>query len=300
MSATSEKYVALYSVLVDGQEIDQRARPPRPRGSRSQLPSAARRVHALCRFPKGEPGQPEPIDEHPFEIGKQLEIRLGAREDRDHHDASFKGEIVTLEPNFGAGSVELLVRGFDRSHVLLRSRNVRTFQNQTSSDIVSQDRPGGRLPGRLRLRAASRTTSSSRTTRPTGTSSGAWPSESASSSWSRTRPHTSASRHRTGRSSSSGRPRCVRSNPRVTAIQQVKQVTLLAQDPKTKQAIDVTVSDPNQIAQIGVDRATVAGAFDGGHAHIATEPVKCAAGGKGGSRRPCLTSSPTATSPPRV
>ena len=30
------------------------------------------------------------------------------------------------------------MRGFDHSHVLLRSRRVRTFQNQTSSDIVSK------------------------------------------------------------------------------------------------------------------------------------------------------------------
>ena len=60
----------------------------------------------------------------------------------------------------------------------------------------------------------------------------------------------------------------------MTAIQQVKEVTLRAQDPKTKQAIDVTASSPNQIAQIGIDRATVAAAFDGAKSHIATEPVK--------------------------
>ena len=30
------------------------------------------------------------------------------------------------------------MRGFDRSHVLIRSRKVRTFQNQTSSDIVTK------------------------------------------------------------------------------------------------------------------------------------------------------------------
>src|ERR671937_339520 len=39
---------------------------------------------------------------------------------------------------FGAAGVELLVRGFDRSHLLLRSRRVRTFQNQTASDVVEK------------------------------------------------------------------------------------------------------------------------------------------------------------------
>ena len=39
-------------------------------------------------------------------------------------------------------------------------------------------------------------------------------------------------------------------------------MTLRAQDPKTKQAIDVSASTPHQIAQIGVDRETVADAFE--------------------------------------
>ena len=36
----------------------------------------------------------------------------------------------------------------------------------------------------------------------------------------------------------------------------------------------MTASSPNQIARIGVERYTVAGAFDGADVHIATEPVK--------------------------
>jgi hypothetical protein len=66
----------------------------------------------------------------------------------------------------------------------------------------------------------------------------------------------------------------------VTAIQQVQQVTLRAQDPKSKQAIDVTASSSNQVAKIGVDRGTVASAFDGAKIHIATEPVKSQGEGK--------------------
>ena len=78
MSATAaEKHVALYTIAVDGTELDE------------QL---SRRIHEvrvlnylrlpdMCTFtisfPKGKEGQPEPIDEHPFEIGKPLEIRLG-------------------------------------------------------------------------------------------------------------------------------------------------------------------------------------------------------------------------------
>src|SRR5262249_29498552 len=69
-------------------------------------------------------------------------------------------------------------------------------------------------------------------------------------------------------------------SPRLTAVQQVGEVSLLAQDPGTNQAIDVTVSSPEQTAQIGVDRGRIAEAFDGDKVHIATEPVKSEAEGR--------------------
>ena len=190
----------------------------------------------------------------------------------------FKGEIVTLEPRWRAGGVELAVRAYDHSHVLMRSRKVRTFQNQTSSDIVSKLLDGGRLSGPVRSerRAA--------------------------------RVRTAEQRDRLGADLAAGRPSglelvidgqlaslrkpsaenaielewptSLRSfNPRVTAVQQVDEVTLRTQDPKTKQAIDVSVSTPQQVAQIGVDRQTVADAFESAKTHIATEPVKSQAEG---------------------
>ena len=102
-------------------------------------------------------------------------------------------------------------RGFDRSHVLIRSRKV--------ADVPEPDHERHRHEGRQRgagsaptaTPPAIPTTSCSRTTRPTGTSSGGWPSASASSSSWRTRPPTSASPAPTTRSSSSGRRRCARS-----------------------------------------------------------------------------------------
>ena len=137
MSATTEKHVALYTVLVDGAQIDEEL----VRRIREIRVQNYLRLPDMCTFtasfPKGQPGQDEPIDRQPFEIGKKVEIQLGARESLTM-TTLFKGEIVTLEPRFGSGGVELLVRGFDHSHVLLRSRRVRTFQNQTSSDIVSK------------------------------------------------------------------------------------------------------------------------------------------------------------------
>jgi hypothetical protein len=137
MSATSERHVALYSVLVDGSEVDE------------TLSSRIREVRILSylRLPdmctvsivykKGKHGEDQPIDSHPFDIGKSLEVKLGAR-DQLTTTSLFKGQVVSQEVNFGAGGVELLVRGYDRSHALIRARKVRTFQNQTTSDIVSK------------------------------------------------------------------------------------------------------------------------------------------------------------------
>jgi phage protein D len=269
--------VALYAVLVDGEEIAQ------------EISSRIHEVRVLsylrlpdvctvtASFAKGRDGQREPIDDHPFDIGRKLEVRLGAR-DALATTSLFKGEIVTLEPRFGAGGVELLVRGFDRSHVLLRSRRARTFQNQTASDIVEKIvteagfqadcDPSGEphefvqqdnetdwdFIWRLAERIGFDFYVEDRTARfrkPT-------PEGAVELGW----------------------PKTLRSfNPRVTAVQQVQQVTLLTQDPATKQAIDVAVSSPQQIAQIGVDRQSVAGAFDGAVTHIATEPVKSQAEG---------------------
>jgi phage protein D len=279
MSATSsDKHVAIYSVLVDGQEVDE------------QLSHRIREVRVLnylrlpdvctftVSFPKGQDGQPEPIDSQPFQIGSQLEIRLGARDDLTT-SSLFKGEIVTLEPSFGAGGVEMTVRGFDRAHVLLRARKARTFQNQTSSDIVSKIAsdagftadcdPSGephefmqqdnetdwdfiwRLADRVGFEfVVDGQTAHFRKPSPEGAIELEWPTVLHSFT------------------------------PRLTAVQQVQEVTLLAQDPMTKSAISVSVSSPDQVAQIGVDRQTVASAFDGAAAHIASEPVKSQAEGE--------------------
>jgi uncharacterized protein involved in type VI secretion and phage assembly len=262
----------MYTILVGGSEIDadlsRRIREVRIQNY-LRLPDTCT---LAASFPKSESGQGEPIDQSPFEIGGKLEVRLGAREELTTSTV-FSGEIVTLEPRWGAGGVELLVRAYDHSHVLMRSRKVRTFQNQTSSDIVSKllteagfqsdcDPSGephdfvqqdNETDWELIWRLADRSglellidgrMASLRKPSAEGAIELEWPTT--------LRPF----------------------NPRVTAVQQVDEVTLRAHDPKTKQAIDVSVTSPQQVAQIGVDRSTVAGAFDAAKTHIATEPVK--------------------------
>lgn len=275
----AEKHVSLYSIIVDGADVgDQLARRIREVRVLNYL-----RLPDMCTlsaaFPKGIHGQREPIDEHPFDIGKTLEIRLGAREALTT-STLFEGEIVSLEVNFGPGSVELTVRGFDRSHVLLRSRKVRTFQNQTSSDIVekivkeagfeAQTDPSGDPHAFLQQDNETDWDFVWRLAERVGFE---FVVQGKTAHFRKQKPEDAPVELEW--------PKTLRSfSPRMTAIQQVKEVTLGAHDPKTKQPIAVTVSSPQQITRIGVDRETVQKAFDGATVHIATEPVKSQAEGQ--------------------
>jgi phage protein D len=281
MSATAQgRHVALYEILVDGEPIDNR------------LAKRVREVRVLnylrlpdvctltATFPMETKNDPKaPIDEHPFTVGSHLEIKLGAREELTTATL-FEGAVVSLDVEFGPGSVELLVRGFDGSHMLQRSRQTRTFQNQTASDIVekilrkadfdSQTDPSGdphdfvqqdnetdwdfiwRLAERIGFEFVLQdgTAYFRRQTSDQSPVELEWPKRLHSFS------------------------------PRVTAIQQVKEVTLAAHDPKTKESIDASADSPRQLAEIGIDRQTISEAFDGASIHIATEPVASHAEGQ--------------------
>jgi phage protein D len=237
----------------------------------------------MCTFAVGfasaDPGENQPIDAHPFDIGKALEVKLGAAEELNT-TSLFKGQIVSLELNFGTSGVELMCRGLDRSHVLIRSRKAQTFQNMTSSDIVAKlVQDAGFTPDcdasgdphdfmqqdnetdwdfiwRLAERVGFEFVVDDQTAHFRKPATAApvaldWPTALHSFS------------------------------PRVTATQQVSQVTLGAHNPKTKQPISVAASTPNQIAKIGVDRQSVASAFGDAEVHVATEPVKSESEGAG-------------------
>jgi len=261
------KQAASYDILVDGVDL---------------APEEKDRIKEICvvdylrlpdlctiqiTYPRGSG-----IDTQPFEIGKQIEVRLGAA-DELVPQTLFKGQVVTLEPEFGSGGCSVLVRAYDRSHLLHRSRQARTFQNQTSSDIVEKIvkeagltpkcDPSGqphdfvqqdnetnwdfiwRLAERIGFEfVVDDSTAYFRKPTAEGAIELVWPDSLYSF------------------------------RPRVTAVQQVREVTLLAHDPKTKATIEASAKRPDQIAQIGVDRQKVADAFEAAALHVATEPVK--------------------------
>lgn len=135
---TSSITVPLYRVMIEGEQIS---------------PEEADAVHTIkvtdwLRLPdactlevgyqasqQGEAYQR--LDDSKFKVGAALEVKLGSTEERTTKTI-FKGEIVTVEPDFQSGSVAMIVRAYDQSHRLMRSRKQRAFLNQTFSDIAQQ------------------------------------------------------------------------------------------------------------------------------------------------------------------
>ena len=80
------------------------------------------------------------VDAATFEIGKSIEVTLVDTNLSSEPVLSlFKGEITSLEPTFTEnGYVQMMLRGYDKSHRLHRGKKTRTFANKTDSDIVKQ------------------------------------------------------------------------------------------------------------------------------------------------------------------
>jgi phage protein D len=71
----------------------------------------------------------------PFEVGAEVEIKL-ASDDARSLVSVLKGQVTTLEPEFGEAGAVLCARGYDHSHKLHRVPRTQTYQQMTAADIV--------------------------------------------------------------------------------------------------------------------------------------------------------------------
>lgn len=265
MTANVEQ-AAAYSVLVDEAEIapEHMDRVKEVRVvDYLRLPDVCT-IHVT--YPRGEG-----VDTQPFEIGKPLEVRLGAPEELMPRRL-FKGRVVTVEPEFGAGGCSIIIRAYDRSHLLTRSRRVRTFQDQTASDIVERVVADAGLtaecdpsPYVFEFVQQDNETDWDFIWRLAERIGFEFVVEDTVAYF--RKPETAASVELDW-------PHSLRSfRPRITAVQQVGEVTLLAHDPKTKQAIEAGATSPEQVTEIGMPREAVTETFEPAAIHVATEPV---------------------------
>jgi uncharacterized protein involved in type VI secretion and phage assembly len=272
--STAAQHVSSYSIRIDGRLIE-----------KAYL-DAVREVRVVsslgtpdvCTFKIGlemprRQGDPHMIDRMPFSVGKAIEVSLGEKEGRAP-SALFKGSLVTVEPTFGAGGVQVLVRALDPAHKLFRGRRVKAYQQQTISDIVRSVCSVAGVP--------------------VSVSASGGPLEHVmqanETDWEFI--------HRLGDrigfefvvvdAQAKFRPRAragaeivleypeqlFEFSPRVTATQQVDSVEVRGYDAKTKDVIVGNATTPAVLSEYGITRSDVHKDFKGAKVLVATEPVE--------------------------
>ena len=80
------------------------------------------------------------VDDATFDVGKTIEVSVkDTTQSSEPVVTLFKGEITALEPTFMEGGyVQVVVRGYDKSHRLHRGKKTQTFANKKVSDIAKQ------------------------------------------------------------------------------------------------------------------------------------------------------------------
>jgi uncharacterized protein involved in type VI secretion and phage assembly len=195
------------------------------------------------------------VDGSTFDIGAKVELHFAAASERDGPEGVFKGEIATLAPRFEQEGSVLVVRGYDLGHRLTRSRNTRTFQDMTASDIASK------IIGEAGLAKDVKSTSD------------VYPFEQQSNETDWDYLWRLASRvgyelvcidekiHFRPPGADAGTPVSLEwgvnlkgFHPRATAVQQVKEVVVSGWDPKAKRRVTATKSTPLLDSKIDLRR----------------------------------------------
>jgi phage protein D/phage baseplate assembly protein gpV len=217
-----------------------------------------------------QPGVYTTFDSTKFKVGGKLEVKLGSAEESTTQSL-FKGEIVTMEPAFTAGGVDMVVRAYDSSHKMMRTRKQRTFVNQTASDIVTSvageygfnvesDSSGGPLDFVLQHNETdwefvwrmARRNGFEFLVGDNGTATFKKPNVDGDPV---------ELRYTDGLSNF---------RPRVTAVMQVEEVSVRGFDLKAKQKVEQTAKTvEKQVTEAGIKRSEMVSAFPGGKLEIA-------------------------------
>ena len=216
------------------------------------------------------------VDSGTYDIGKAVTLAFCSPEDRKLKKV-FDGEITALEPEFTQEGIILTIRGYDRSHRLNRIRKAVTFQQMSASDIAKKIASTHSLTPKVEATGPKpKFTQQNNETdweflwrlgsmndyevvvegrelhfRPAGGKAGA----AVELSW------------------ADSRPMLVSLRPRVTGVQQVKDVEIRSWDYAQKKEI-VSKAAVNEIgSKIGMQRTKVVNAFGGGTLTVAAAPV---------------------------
>lgn len=217
------------------------------------------------------------MDGNTFLIGNSFEFSFAGPQDRRPKPV-FKGEITSLEPEFTQEGFLFTVRGYDRSHRLNRVRKTATYQNMSATQIAKKLASDNGLAAlATETGVTSKFTQQNNETdweflwrlasmfdfevvvedtklffRPAGGDSGAATVEF---DW------------------AESRPQLISLRPRVTGIQQVKEVVVRAWDPTQKRKIEAKAPVGPIASSIGLSQDKVVKALGGGTLVVADAPV---------------------------
>lgn len=216
------------------------------------------------------------IDTHPLEVGTEIEIRIGSP-DAKLLTPLITGQITAVEPEFRADGITIVVRGYDHSHALNRTRRNATYQDTSVAEVVRK------VAQRAGLQATE-----------VEDVGGTQPfiQQSNETDWEflwrlanrvgcEVVVVDKALKFRTrGGGDDSGEPLTLRYGeelrtfrPRVTGVQQVDEVVVRSWDHTAKRAIEATAKAEPTRSEIGVGRDTVASALGGGTITVSDAPV---------------------------
>jgi len=213
------------------------------------------------------------VDGTLFDVGAQIELKFTSTGTAAPGEG-FTGEVAAIAPQFESEGCVLVVRGYDVSHRLNRSRNTRTFQDMTASDIAKKIIGESGLPADV------------------AATSEVYPFEQQSSEtdWSylwrlaaRVSFELSCAAgkiHFRAPGAQAGTPIKVEwgkdlraFHPRATAVSQVKKVTVSGWDPKAKRRVESTKETAKLDSKIGITRNKVSSDLGGGTLAVADRIV---------------------------
>jgi uncharacterized protein involved in type VI secretion and phage assembly len=269
VSGTSQENVPLYVIRIDGADLD----PAEMDFVHEIKITNWLRMPDVCTLQVGYPanleGPPfQPLDDSQLEIGRQLEVKLGSTGESTTQSL-FKGEIVTVEPDFHAGGVAMVVRAYDKTHRMMRTRKQRSFQDQTTSDIVKKVCQQNGISVAVKASGdphdfvlQHNETDFDFVLRLARRIGYEFTVEGGAANF---RPP-----DKNSQAVELVYPDDLRAfRPRITAVQQVETVNVRGFDFKNKQSVVRTASSPQQLTNAGISRSTVARKFPGAVLEIA-------------------------------
>lgn len=218
------------------------------------------------------------VDNSTFALGASLEVAMTGPSGSSPVSL-FKGVAASLEPEFDQGRTVLVLRGYDRSHLLNGARHTAAFQQTTYADIARRIANGS------------------------GLTAGTIDSTGGPVAFVQQSNETNLeflwrladevgfevkvidrSLHFRKAGGSAGSPvrlawgeELLTFRPRVTAVQQAENVTVRGWDPAAKQEIEVSARPAAAGASIGIERSSAVSALSGGTITVADRPIHTAA-----------------------